>query len=103
MKAEGTHEGCIEQIQRLYAERLYTNKPIALDEQGRIRIDDLEMNPNVQAQVAALWSTATTETLPEIGDLAGYRNDFHNLFGFGLTGVDYAADADEMVMVESIK
>ena len=102
MKSEGTHEGCIEQIQRLYAERLYTNAPILLDEKGRIRIDDLEMNPEVQAQVAALWATATTETLPEIGDLAGYRNDFHNLFGFGFAGVDYAADADEMVLVESI-
>ncbi|MBC7643236.1 MAG: trans-2-enoyl-CoA reductase family protein [Flavobacterium sp.] len=102
MKAEGTHEGCIEQIQRLYAERLYTKDPILLDEKGRIRIDNLEMNEEVQTQVAKLWSTATTETLPEIGDLEGYRNDFHNLFGFGFTGVDYAADTNEMVMIDSI-
>ena len=103
MKAEGTHEGCIEQIQRLYAERLYTNEPILLDDKGRIRIDDLEMNDNVQAQVAALWATATTETLPEIGDLEGYRNDFHNLFGFGFTGVDYVGNTNEMVMIDSIE
>ncbi len=103
MKAEGTHEGCIEQIQRLYADRLYTNEPILLDSEGRIRIDDLEMNDNVQAQVAKLWLTADTETLPKIGDLAGYRNDFHNLFGFGFASVDYTADTNEMVMVDSIK
>ena len=102
MKAEGTHEGCIEQIQRLYAERLYTNAPVLLDDKGRIRIDDLELNDNVQTQVANLWKIATTETLPEIGDLEGYRKDFHNLFGFSFDGVDYQADANEMVMIESI-
>ena len=102
MKAESTHEGCIEQIQRLYAERLYTNAPVLLDDKGRIRIDDLELNDNVQTQVANLWKIATTETLPEIGDLEGYRKDFHNLFGFGFDGVDYQADANEMVMIESI-
>ena len=103
MKAEGIHEGCIEQIQRLYKEKLYTGKEIPTDEKGRIRIDDLEMRDDVQEQVAQLWLKATTETLPEIGDLQGYTSDFHNLFGFGFTGVDYIADADEMVGIESIK
>ena len=96
MKAEGTHEGCIEQIQRLYSERLYTNGEIPVDEKGRIRIDDWEMNDEVQKEVAELWKGATTENLTAIGDLAGYKSDFLNLFGFGFEGVDYAAEANEM-------
>ena len=102
MKEEGIHEGCIEQIQRLYAERLFSGKEIATDEKGRIRIDDWEMRQDVQDKIAKLWQEATTENLAEIGDLEGYRNDFHNLFGFGFDGVDYKADANEMVAVESI-
>lgn len=102
MKADGIHEGCIEQIQRLYSQRLYTGSEVPTDENGRIRIDDWEMRADVQEQVAKLWQEATTETLPQIGDLAGYKQDFLNLFGFGFNGVDYNADADEMIMVESI-
>lgn len=102
MKEEGIHEGCIEQIQRLYAERLFSGKEIATDEKGRIRIDDWEMRQDVQYKIAKLWQEATTDNLAEIGDLEGYRNDFHNLFGFGFDGVDYKADANEMVAVESI-
>ena len=102
MKADGIHEGCIEQIQRLYSQRLYNGGEIPTDENGRIRIDDWEMRADVQEQVAKLWEEATTETLPQIGDLAGYKQDFLNLFGFGFNGVDYTADTNEMVMVESI-
>lgn len=102
MKAEGIHEGCIEQIQRLYAQRLYTGEAVPTDDKGRIRIDDWEMRDDVQAKVAALWKESTTESLPEIGDLAGYKQDFLNLFGFGFEGVDYLADANEMVHVPSI-
>jgi enoyl-[acyl-carrier protein] reductase/trans-2-enoyl-CoA reductase (NAD+) len=102
MKEEGIHEGCIEQIQRLYSERLYTGKEVAVDDKGRIRIDDWEMRPEVQEKVAKLWLEATTENIPEISDLEGYRSDFHNLFGFGFEGVDYKAEANEMVNVESI-
>ncbi|GGA71409.1 enoyl-[acyl-carrier-protein] reductase [NADH] [Flavobacterium palustre] len=102
MKAEGIHEGCIEQIQRLYQQRLFTGGEVPVDEKGRIRIDDWEMREDVQAQVAQLWEQATTENLAEIGDLEGYRKDFYNLFGFDLAGVDYKAEADEMVQVESI-
>lgn len=102
MKAEGIHEGCIEQIQRLYADRLYANKEVPLDESGRIRIDDWEMRADVQERVAKLWIEATTETLPQIGDLNGYKQDFLNLFGFGFEGVAYEAEADEMVRVLSI-
>lgn len=103
MKAEGIHEGCIEQIQRLYSERLYTGKEIPTDSNGRIRIDDWEMREDVQAQVSDLWAKATTESLGEIGDLAGYKQDFLNLFGFGFDGVDYKADTNEMIQVSSIK
>lgn len=102
MKAEGSHEGCIEQMQRLYQERLYTGGAVPVDEQGRIRVDDWEMDANVQEQVAKLWLEATTENLPEIGDLEGYRKDFYNLFGFGFEGVDYNSDTNELVTIPSI-
>ncbi len=103
MKAEGIHEGCIEQIQRLFADRLYSGNPIPTDEQGRIRIDDWEMRTDVQANIAKLWGESTTESLVELGDLAGYKQDFLNLFGFGFDGVDYQSDTNEMVRVPSIK
>ena len=102
MKEKGIHEGCIEQIQRLYQQRLFTGDEVPVDEKGRIRIDDWEMREDVQANVSKLWPEATTENLSEIGDLEGYRKDFYNLFGFELAGVDYKAEADEMVQVESI-
>jgi enoyl-[acyl-carrier protein] reductase/trans-2-enoyl-CoA reductase (NAD+) len=103
MKAEGVHEGCIEQIQRLYAQRLYTGNVIPTDDKGRIRIDDWEMREDIQAQIKTLWDSATTENLSSIGDLAGYKQDFLNLFGFGFDGVEYQADSNEMVLVPSIK
>lgn len=103
MKAEGIHEGCIEQIQRLYSDRLYSEGEVPVDEEGRIRIDDWEMRDDVQKRVADLWLKSTTELLPEIGDLAGYKQDFLNLFGFGFSGVDYLADTNELVKVPSIK
>ena len=102
MKEEGIHEGCIEQIQRLFEHRLYTGSEIPTDDKGRIRIDDWEMRDDVQEKVAKLWKEATTESLPNIGDLNGYTSDFHNLFGFGFDGVDYQADTNEMVAISSI-
>lgn len=102
MKREGIHEGCIEQIQRLYAERIFTGKDIPLDDKGRIRIDDWEMRDDIQTEISKLWEKATTENLAEIGDLAGYKQDFLNLFGFGFDGVDYLADTDEMIQIPSI-
>ncbi len=102
MKANGTHEGCIEQIQRLFSARLYTDAAVPVDEKGRIRIDDWEMNAEVQKEVAELWKGATTENLPAIGDLNGYKSDFINLFGFGFDGVDYAAEANEMVEIPGL-
>ena len=102
MKAENIHEGCVEQMQRLFQQRLYSGAEIATDEKGRIRVDDWEMREDVQAQVAELWPQATTESLPEIGDLPGYKKDFLNLFGFDVAGVDYEAEVDEMVEVPGL-
>ncbi|MCK0144711.1 trans-2-enoyl-CoA reductase family protein [Arenibacter sp. F26102] len=102
MKEEGIHEGCIEQIQRLFQDRLYAaNMPT--DDQGRIRIDDWEMREDVQAKVAELWKVATTESLPKIGDLKGYEKDFFNLFGFMVDGVDYDMDVNEMVEIPGLQ
>ncbi len=103
MKAKGIHEGCIEQMQRLFADRLFNGDEIPTDNEGRIRIDDWEMREDVQERVAALWQEANTESLPEIGDLAGYKQDFLNLFGFGFEGVNYLSDAQEVVAIPSIQ
>lgn len=102
MKEMGIHEGTIEQIQRLYAQRLYKGGEVPLDDKGRIRIDDWEMRDDVQAKVAELWKEAETENLAQIGDLEGYRKDFYNLFGFDYPNVDYKADTNEVVNVPSI-
>ena len=103
MKAEGVQEGCIEQIQRLFEQRLYSRKEVPTDENGRIRIDDWEMRDDIQERIKVLWAEATTENLIEIGDLAGYKHDFLNLFGFGFAGVDYKAESQELVFIDSIK
>lgn len=102
MKEKGLHEGCIEQIQRLFSERLYTGNAVPTDANGRIRIDDWEMRDDVQEKVSKLWEQASTETLPAIGDLAGYRLDFLQLFGFDVPNVDYLADVNEIIPIKSI-
>ncbi|MNY17129.1 putative reductase [compost metagenome] len=103
MKEKGIHEGTIEQMQRLFSERLYTaDGQVQLDEKGRIRVDDLEMRADVQAEVAALWEQACTENLSEISDIQGYRDEFFNLFGFNFDGIDYNADTNELVNIPSI-
>lgn len=102
MKEKDIHEGCIEQIHRLFTGSLYHNNKIATDESGRIRIDDWEMRDDVQTQVAKLWTLATAESLPEIGDLAGYKKDFFNLFGFDVAGVNYDLQVDEMVEIPGL-
>ncbi|MDI1255219.1 MAG: trans-2-enoyl-CoA reductase family protein [Flavobacterium sp.] len=102
MKAEGIHEGTIEQIQRLYEQRLFSGNAVPTDDKGRIRIDDWEMRDDVQEKIAALWKEATTENLSEIGDLEGYRKDFYNLFGFDVAGVDYNKETEELVNIDSI-
>ncbi|WP_183562779.1 enoyl-ACP reductase FabV [Mucilaginibacter sp. SP1R1] len=102
MKAEGIHEGCIEQIQRLFEQRLYTGGEIPTDAEGRIRVDDWEMRPDIQAKIAELWLQSTTENLAQLGDLKGYHTDFMNLFGFEVPGVNYQEDVNEMVAVPGL-
>ena len=97
MKENNTHEGCIEQINRLYRQHLYDGSKPVFDQLGRLRLDDLEMRPSVQEAAQSLWLQANTENLDEISDYAGYRRDFLKLFGFGLEGVDYEADIDPVV------
>ncbi len=94
MKDKGLHEGCIEQMYRLFATRLYTEDPIAVDGNGRIRIDDWEMKADIQRSVAALWESAATGNVEQISDLAGYRHEFLRLFGFDMPDVDYTEDVN---------
>jgi len=97
MKDRGLHEGCIEQMVRLLAERLYGGDEIPLDAFGRIRLDDLEMRADVQAEVEERWAGISTDTVGRLADLDGYRRDFLQLFGFEMEGVDYEADVDAEV------
>ena len=96
MKAEGTDEHCIDQIQRLFKECIFSDTP-RLDDQGRFRVDELELNLEVQAKVEAIWPKVNEENLLEVTDYAGYRSDFLKLFGFGVDGVDYDADISPLV------
>jgi len=100
MKAAGTHEGTIEQIDRLFRE-LFSNN-LRLDDAGRIRIDNLEMLPEIQSQIKALWPTVTTDNLNTLTDFKGYQTEFLKLFGFGLSGVDYTKECDPFVWVPSL-
>ena len=102
MKAKKIHEGCIEQIQRLYAEKLFSGSNVPVDQAGRIRIDDWEMREDVQDEMKQIWEVISTENIHKIGDPCGYTRDFRNLFGFGIKRVDYHLDVDEMVEIEGL-
>ncbi|HBD13409.1 MAG TPA: bifunctional NADH-specific enoyl-ACP reductase/trans-2-enoyl-CoA reductase [Porticoccaceae bacterium] len=97
MKADGSHEGCIQQIQGLFERQLYSRGQRDLDEIGRLRMDGLELRDSVQEQVKDLWSRITTENLSDLSDFEGYREEFLKLFGFGIAGVDYDADVSPVV------
>ncbi|MFT5136541.1 MAG: enoyl-[acyl-carrier protein] reductase/trans-2-enoyl-CoA reductase (NAD+) [Arenicella sp.] len=96
MKAAGTHEGCIEQLGRLFQECIYSKSP-RLDDAHRFRVDELELLPEMQARVEAIWPKVVTENLMEVTDFAGYQKDFLRLFGFGVEGVDYDEEFDPIV------
>ena len=96
MKSEGTHEGCIEQLARLYEECLYSNEP-RLDEVGRYRVDELELRRELQSKVEEIWEQVTEENLHDLSDFKGYQSEFLRLFGFGIDGVDYEQDISPMV------
>ncbi|MCL6444102.1 MAG: trans-2-enoyl-CoA reductase family protein [Alicyclobacillus sp.] len=99
MKEKGLHEDCIQQMYRLLRDRLYVGGEIATDDRGRVRVDELEMRSDVQSEVFARWERVDTDTLADLADIDGYRNDFLKLFGFGLDGVDYQADVDPDVPI----
>jgi enoyl-[acyl-carrier protein] reductase / trans-2-enoyl-CoA reductase (NAD+) len=102
MKAAGNHEDCIEQMDRMLRERLADPAGPATDEAGRLRLDDWEMEPAIQAEVMRRWALVESSNLAELADFAGYQENFLRLFGFGLAGVDYAAETDPAVPIPSL-
>ncbi len=96
MKEEGTHEGCIEQLARLFSECIYAQQP-RIDDENRFRVDELEMRRDLQASVEEVWPQVTTENLHALSDFAGYQAEFLKLFGFARSDVDYDAEIAPMV------
>ena len=94
MKRKGIHENCIHQMHRLFAEYLYAAEPGPLDAEGRIRLDDLEMREDVQREVAEHWDRVDAENLSRLADIEGFRSEFLEHHGFGISGVDYEADVE---------
>ncbi len=101
MKEEGIHEDCIEQIYRLFSERLSSDPQ--LDSEGRIRIDDWEMRDDIQQSVAEAWEKINTDNLSEISDFEGYQSDFLKLFGFGIPGINYDAETDPIREIDLVQ
>lgn len=102
LRERGTDEGCIEQMDRLFRERLCAGGDIPVDAAGRIRVDDYEMADAVQAAVRERWTQVTAEGYRQILDVDGYQREFLRLFGFGMPGVDYGAEVDPEVAIPSI-
>lgn len=94
MKERGLHEDCIRHIHRMFATQLAAGKTLRLDDVGRIRMDDIELGEDIQAEVRRRWAIVETGNLAEVGDLEGFREDFLKIFGFGFAGVDYEAEVD---------
>ena len=101
MKEQGSHEGCIEQIDGLFRDSLYNADPY-LDEEGRLRADGKELDPAIQDAVATLWQGVNTETLRQLSDFEGYKREFLQLFGFEVDGVDYTADVNPEVPIHNM-
>jgi enoyl-[acyl-carrier protein] reductase/trans-2-enoyl-CoA reductase (NAD+) len=101
MKAKGTHEGCIEQVDGLFRESLYGPEPY-LDDEGRLRADRKELEPAIQAEVGELWEQIDSSNLKSLSDFDGYRREFMQLFGFEMDGVDYEADVNPEVPIENL-
>lgn len=101
MKADGSHEGCIEQVDGLFRDSLYNAAP-KLDAEGRLRADALEMRPEIQDQVSALWPQVTSDNIDALTDFKGYKQEFLRLFGFEIDGVDYDADVDPVVPIDGL-
>lgn len=101
MKEKQVHEGCIEQMYRLFHDKLFGNSPV-LDSEGMIRLDDLEMQTDIQSAVENAWNSINTENLKDYADISGYWEDFFEMFGFGIAGIDYKKDTDIQVQIPSI-
>ncbi len=101
MKADGTYEGCIEQIANLFAENIYSDTP-RLDEQGRFRQNYKELEDSVQQRVTDIWNTVTSDTIDELTDYAAYHQEFLKLFGFSVAGVDYEQDISPEVVINNL-
>jgi enoyl-[acyl-carrier protein] reductase/trans-2-enoyl-CoA reductase (NAD+) len=99
MKENGSHEGCIEQIHRLFADRLYQDGEVPVDEAGRIRLDDWEMKPEIQSEVAKLWAAINSDNIHDISDIESYRTEFFKLFGFEIDGINYDEDVNPDVPI----
>ena len=102
MKSMDTHEGCIEQINRLFRTQLYKDGVTDLDDSARIRMDDWELRDEVQNKVKEVWPNVTSENLFELTDYQGYKDEFLKLFGFGLTAIEYETEVDTLVDFEPI-
>ncbi|MBT6770842.1 MAG: bifunctional NADH-specific enoyl-ACP reductase/trans-2-enoyl-CoA reductase, partial [Opitutales bacterium] len=97
MKERGGHEGCTEQMSRLFRDRLYNGSEVPVDELGLIRMDDWEMGEAIQSAVGDIWPKIETDTVDEMTDFVGYQQEFLRLFGFGVDGVDYEAEVEPEV------
>jgi enoyl-[acyl-carrier protein] reductase/trans-2-enoyl-CoA reductase (NAD+) len=102
MKEKNIHEGCIEQMWRLFNNYLNKDTFANLDSEHRIRIDDLELRADIQAEVAKVWQQVDTDNIEQLTDIEGYRKDFYQLFGFACGQIDYASDVDINVDIPSI-
>lgn len=103
MKEQGIHEGCIEQVQRLFATKLYNGQTPETDDQNRLRLDDWELRENVQKTCGEIWAKINDDNIYELTDYKSYKEEFLRLFGFGLKGVDYDADVSAEVNFEVIE
>ncbi len=101
MKEKGTHEGCIEQVYSLYKDSLCGSAP-HMDQEGRLRADYKELDPEVQNQVQQLWDQVTNDNIYQLTDFTGYKTEFLNLFGFAIDGVDYEADVNPAVKIPNL-
>ncbi|OCH73672.1 enoyl-ACP reductase FabV, partial [Vibrio breoganii] len=99
MREEGVHEGCMQQIYRMFSQRLYKADGTAaeVDESNRLRLDDWELREDIQQHCRDLWPQITSENIRELTDYQEYKDEFLSLFGFGVEGVDYEADVDTLV------
>lgn len=102
MKEKGIDEGCTEQIYRLFSEELYKSD-FSVDDEGRIRMDDLELRSDVQKEVFELWKKINTDNIKELSDIEEFRNEFFKLFGFGHSDIDYDDEVDQDVKITSVK